>query len=143
MTRATPGGGPPGPGPLKYLTVLEILDLAEYACQEQEVGVRDLGLLSSAAHRPQSQMFGVEAYTGLFEKAASLLHSLAVNHPFVDGNKRTAWMSTVVFLDLNGAEMAGIDQDEAYLLVVGIAAGEVSELGEIARRLRALYDGRS
>ena len=131
----------PGVPRLKYLTVLEILELAEYACQDQEVGVRDLGLLSSAAHRPQSQMFGVEAYSGLFEKAASLLHSLAANHPFVDGNKRTAWMSTVVFLDLNGAEMAGVDQEEAYLLVVGVAAGEITDLGEIARRLRALHTG--
>ncbi len=128
---------------MKYLTVLEILELAEYACQGQEVGVRDLGLLSSAAHRPESQMFGVEAYPGLFEKAASLLHSLAINHPFVDGNKRTAWMSTVVFLDLNGAAMDGIDQDGAYLLVVGVAAGEIGELAEISRRLRALYEGQA
>ncbi|MFC9326264.1 type II toxin-antitoxin system death-on-curing family toxin [Kitasatospora sp. NPDC057015] len=128
---------------MKYLTVLEILELAEYACQGQEVGVRDLGLLSSAAHRPASQMFGVEAYPGLFEKAAALLHSLAINHPFVDGNKRTAWMSTVVFLDLNGAEMAGIDQDDAYLLVVGVAAGEIGDVDAVAERLRALYEGRS
>ncbi|MET9612665.1 type II toxin-antitoxin system death-on-curing family toxin [Kitasatospora indigofera] len=128
---------------MKYLSVMEILELAEYACQEQEVGVRDLGLLSSAAHRPESQMFGVEAYPGLFEKAAALLHSLAVNHPFVDGNKRTAWMSAVVFLDLNGAEMTGIDQDAAYLLVVGVAAGEIGDVDAIAEQLRALHQGQS
>ncbi|MFF1873386.1 type II toxin-antitoxin system death-on-curing family toxin [Streptomyces sp. CB03911] len=128
---------------MKYLSVMEILELAEYACQEQEVGVRDLGLLSSAAHRPESQMFGVEAYPGLFEKAAALLHSLAVNHPFVDGNKRTAWMSAVVFLDLNGAEMTGIDQDAAYLLVVGVAAGEIGDVDAIAQQLRALHQGQS
>ncbi|GHH83062.1 type II toxin-antitoxin system death-on-curing family toxin [Kitasatospora indigofera] len=128
---------------MKYLSVMEILELAEYACQEQEVGVRDLGLLSSAAHRPESQMFGVEAYPGLFEKAAALLHSLAINHPFVDGNKRTAWMSAVVFLDLNGAEMTGIDQDAAYLLVVGVAAGEIGDVDAIAEQLRALHQGQS
>ncbi|WP_329495196.1 type II toxin-antitoxin system death-on-curing family toxin [Kitasatospora herbaricolor] len=128
---------------MKYLSVMEILELAEYACQEQEVGVRDLGLLSSAAHRPESQMFGVEAYPGLFAKAAALLHSLAINHPFVDGNKRTAWMSAVVFLDLNGAEMTGIDQDAAYLLVVGVAAGEIGDVDAIAERLRALHQGQS
>ncbi|MCX5212671.1 type II toxin-antitoxin system death-on-curing family toxin [Kitasatospora sp. NBC_00240] len=128
---------------MKYLSVMEILELAEYACQEQEVGVRDLGLLSSAAHRPESQMFGVEAYPGLFEKAAALLHSLAINHPFVDGNKRTAWMSAVVFLDLNGAEMTGIDQDAAYLLVVGVAAGEIGDVEAIAEQLRALHQGQS
>ena len=102
---------------MKYLTVQEVLDLAELACGEQEIAVRDLGLLSSAVHRPQSQMFGVEAYTDLFEKAAALLQSLAVNRPLVDGNKRMAWMCTVVFLDFNGTEMVGVDQDEAYKLV--------------------------
>ncbi|MGO4430586.1 type II toxin-antitoxin system death-on-curing family toxin, partial [Streptomyces sp. MCAF7] len=47
---------------MKYLTVQEVLDLAEIACGGQRVAVRDLGLLSSAVHRPQSQMFGIEAY---------------------------------------------------------------------------------
>ncbi|MFG2823564.1 type II toxin-antitoxin system death-on-curing family toxin [Kitasatospora sp. NPDC048365] len=123
---------------MKYLTVAEILELAEYACQGQDPGVRDLGLLASAAHRPQSQMFGVEAYPGLFGKAAALLHSLAVNHPFVDGNKRTAWMSCVVFLDLNGVDMADVDQDAAYDLVVAVAAGELDEVAVIAERLDGL-----
>ncbi|MFS8202716.1 type II toxin-antitoxin system death-on-curing family toxin [Streptomyces sp. CWNU-52B] len=124
---------------MKYLTVQEVLDLAELACGEQtQVAVRDLGLLSSAVHRPQSQMFGVEAYTDLFEKAAALLQSLAVNHPLVDGNKRMAWMSTVVFLDFNGTEMLDVDQDEAYKLVIEVAAGQLEDLRMIALRLRGL-----
>ncbi|MGX9887145.1 type II toxin-antitoxin system death-on-curing family toxin [Streptomyces sp. NPDC002276] len=126
---------------MKYLTVQEVLDLAELGCGEQtQVAVRDLGLLSSAVHRPQSQMFGVEAYTDLFEKAAAVLHSLAVNHPLVDGNKRMAWMSTVVFLDFNGTEMLGVDQDEAYKLVIEVAAGSLEDVGLIAPRLRALHE---
>ncbi|MGW7819017.1 type II toxin-antitoxin system death-on-curing family toxin [Streptomyces puniciscabiei] len=125
---------------MKYLTVQEVLDLAELACGGQEVAVRDLGLLSSAVHRPQSQMFGVEAYTDLFEKAAALLHSLLINHPLVDGNKRMAWMSTVVFLDFNGAEMLDVDQDEAYKLVIEVASGSLEDVGLIARRLRALHE---
>jgi death-on-curing protein len=126
---------------MKYLTVQEVLDLAELACGEQtQVAVRDLGLLSSAVHRPQSQMFGVEAYTDLFEKAAALLQSLAVNHPLVDGNKRMAWMSTVVFLDFNGTEMLDVDQDEAYKLVIEVAAGTLEDVGLIARRLRTLHE---
>ncbi|WP_445524315.1 type II toxin-antitoxin system death-on-curing family toxin [Streptomyces cyslabdanicus] len=126
---------------MKYLTVQEVLDLAELACGGQEVAVRDLGLLTSAVHRPQSQMFGVEAYTDLFEKAAALLHSLAANHPLVDGNKRMAWMSTVVFLDFNGIEMVDVDQDEAYKLVVEVASGGLEDPGAIARRLRCLHEG--
>lgn len=124
---------------MKYLTVQEVLDLAELACGGQEIAVRDLGLLSSAVHRPQSQMFGVEAYTDLFEKAAALLQSLAVNHPLVDGNKRMAWMCTVVFLDVNGTEMLDVDQDEAYKLVIEVASGGLDEVGFIARRLRMLH----
>ncbi|MER6011653.1 type II toxin-antitoxin system death-on-curing family toxin [Streptomyces bluensis] len=125
---------------MKYLTVQEALDLAELACGGQEVAVRDLGLLSSAVHRPQSQMFGVEAYTGLFEKAAALLQSLAANHPLVDGNKRMAWMCTVVFLDFNGTEMLEVDQEEAYKLVMEVASGGLEDVGLIARRLRVLHE---
>lgn len=86
-------------------------------------------------------MFGIEAYTELFEKAAALLQSLAVNHPLVDGNKRMAWMCTVVFLDLNGTEMLDVDQDEAYKLVVGVAAGALDDVADIAARLRGLHEG--
>ncbi|MBU3863769.1 type II toxin-antitoxin system death-on-curing family toxin [Streptomyces sp. 4503] len=125
---------------MKYLTVQEVLDLAEIACGGQRIAVRDLGLLSSAVHRPQSQMFGIEAYTDHFEKAAALLQSLAVNHPLVDGNKRMAWMCTVVFLDLNGTEMLDVDQDEAYKLVVGVAAGAIEDVADIASRLRRLHE---
>ncbi|MEU6376982.1 type II toxin-antitoxin system death-on-curing family toxin [Streptomyces sp. NPDC046909] len=126
---------------MKYLTVQEVLDLAELACGEQtQVAVRDLGLLSSAVHRPQSQMFGVEAYTDLFEKAAALLQSLTVNHPLVDGNKRMGWMCTVVFLDFNGTEMLDVDQDEAYKLVIEVASGGLEDVSLIARRLRALHE---
>ncbi|MFC9246919.1 type II toxin-antitoxin system death-on-curing family toxin [Streptomyces sp. NPDC057136] len=125
---------------MKYLTVQEVLDLAELACEGQQVAVRDLGLLSSAVHRPQSAMFGVEAYTDLFQKAAALLQSLAVNHPLVDGNKRMAWMSTVVFLDFNGTEMLDVDQDEAYKLVIEVAMGSLEDVDRIADRLRALHD---
>ncbi|MCX5390978.1 type II toxin-antitoxin system death-on-curing family toxin [Streptomyces sp. NPDC006482] len=125
---------------MKYLTVQEVLELAEFACAGQQIAVRDLGLLSSAVHRPQSQMFGVEAYSDLFEKAAALLQSLAVNHPLVDGNKRMAWMCAVVFLDFNGTEMVGVDQDEAYKLVIDVATGDLEDIALIARRLRGLHE---
>ncbi|MFP8884847.1 type II toxin-antitoxin system death-on-curing family toxin [Streptomyces mangrovi] len=123
---------------MKYLSVRFALDLAELACGGQEIAVRDLGLLDSALLRPQSQMFGIEAYPGLFEKAAALLHSLVSNHPLVDGNKRLAWMCTAVFLDMNGVDMSDIDQDRAYDLVVDIAAGKLEDVSLIADFLRAL-----
>jgi death-on-curing protein len=65
---------------------------------------------------------------------------LVSNRPLVDGNKRLAWMCTAVFLDMNGVDMADIDQDRAYDLVVGIAAGtweDVSLIADFPRALRA------
>ncbi|MBD3144764.1 type II toxin-antitoxin system death-on-curing family toxin [Microbispora bryophytorum] len=64
-------------------------------------------------------------------KAAALLHSLAINHPFIDGNKRVAWVSTVVFLAYNGVEV-DTDDDSAYDLVIAVASGKLTEVGEIA-----------
>ena len=64
-------------------------------------GLRDLGLLESAVYRPGSTFGGEELYPTLFDKAASLVHSLLLNHPFVDGNKRTAVASMLLFLDAN------------------------------------------
>lgn len=125
---------------MKYLTLQEALELAQLACGGQEVAVRDLGLLGSALHRPQSQMFGVEAYGDLFEKAAALLQSLNANHQLVDGNKRAAWMCTVVFLDANGVDMVAVDQERAYDLVIDIAAGKTEDVSVIAAQLRELHE---
>jgi len=63
-----------------------------------------------------------------------------VNRPLVDGNKRMAWMCTVVFLDFNGTEMLDVDQEEAYKLVIEVASGTLEDVGPIALRLRALYE---
>ena len=67
-------------------------------------------------------------------KAAALLHSLARNHPLVDGNKRLSWLAVVVFLDLNGCEVT-LSDEEAFQLVMDVACGDI-ELEEIVRRLQ-------
>ena len=96
--------------------------------------MRDIGLLDAAIHRPRASVLGQDAYPDLMTKAAALLHSLARNHPLVDGSKRLAWLATYVFLAKNGVELDPPD-DDAYELVVGIAAGEISDLAEIASAL--------
>lgn len=68
-------------------------------------GIRDRGLLESAVARPRAAFGGQEAYPDLFTKAAALGHSLALNHPFVDGNKRTAWEAMKRFLGENDARL--------------------------------------
>ena len=105
-----------------YLTTDDLLVLVE------ELGglqVRDIGLLDSAAHRPQATAFGDDAYPDLNTKAAVLLESIVRNHPLVDGNKRLSWVAVVVFYGLNGLALRA-PEDPAYDLVVGVAEGRVT-----------------
>ncbi|PJE94049.1 type II toxin-antitoxin system death-on-curing family toxin [Streptomyces carminius] len=124
---------------LLHLTPGEVMTVTEYACDDMRVAVRDIGLLESAVHRPSAAMFGTEAYPDLFDKAAALLQSLAVNHPLVDGNKRTAWLSCVTFLSLNGERLRP-DIDAAEELVVAVATGELEDVKLIGERLRLLRE---
>lgn len=96
--------------------------------------VRDVGLLESAAARPRTSLFGEDAYPSIEGKAAALLHSLARNHPLVDGDKRLAWLATTVFLDLNGYRV-GIDHEPAFDLVMEAATGDI-DAPQIALRLQ-------
>jgi death on curing protein len=117
-----------------YLTDEEILTIAAEVAGE--VLIRDHGLIASAVARPQASAFGEDAYLDLETKAAALLHSLARNHPFIDGNKRVAWTATAVFLWINGVALT-LSNDEAYDLVIAVATGELSEVADIANVLRA------
>ncbi|WP_167148747.1 type II toxin-antitoxin system death-on-curing family toxin [Actinomyces sp. ZJ308] len=121
---------------IEYLTLEDALSLIE----DLAVGpVRDLGLLDSALHRPAATLWGRDAYATIDEKAAALLDSLVLNHPLVDGNKRLGWLATLVFLDVNGHWIEAPD-DDAYQLVIAVAAGELS-LEEITKAL-ARWHGR-
>ena len=120
----------------RHLTTEQALRIARLAVGGP-VQVRDLGLLDAAVHRPQASVLGQDAYPDLWTKAAALLHSLARNHPLVDGNKRLAWLATWVFLAKNGIELDPPD-DDAYGLVVSVAAGELDDVAEIARALTSL-----
>lgn len=87
--------------------------------------IRDVGLLASALARPATTVMGTEAYPELPLKAAALLDSVARFHPLVDGNKRTAWTLMVLLLWINGYRH-NFSTDQAFDLVVGVAAGTVS-----------------
>jgi death-on-curing protein len=117
-----------------YLTLSELLHVAERTLGP-DVPVRDHGLLESALARPQATAFGVDAYEGLEEKAAALLHSLARNHALVDGNKRLALAGTIAFLGLNGCRLT-LTNDEAYTLIMDVASGRLDDVPDIAERLR-------
>jgi|WetSurMetagenome_2_1015567.scaffolds.fasta_scaffold226386_1 death on curing protein len=94
----------------RFLTVSEVIEI-----HDQEIvsagglsGVRDLNALDSALGAPQASYSG-QFLMDIFEMAATYLNSIAINHPFVDGNKRTALASSLTFLFMNGYEI-----DELY-----------------------------
>ncbi len=98
---------------------------------EQEVGpdrLADFGLLEAAVLRPQQMIFGADAYPDIHTKAAGLMHSLIRNHPFLDGNKRTAVLSVIVFYNLNGFAIDAA-QGEVVALAVDVAEGQVDVKG--------------
>jgi death-on-curing protein len=115
---------------VKYLSTEDLLDLAALLGVQD---VRDLGLLDSAALRPQSVVFGAESYPMLADKGAALLESIVGNHPLVDGNKRLGWASLISFYALNGIFIE-LEDDEAYEFVINVASGRLRFL-EIAQQL--------
>ncbi len=124
-----------------YLTYADLLYVAERGLGEPAV-VRDAGLLESAAARPQTSVFGDDAYPTLEDKAAALVHSIARNHALVDGNKRLALAGLIAFLGVNGRRLT-LTNDEAYDLIIAIATGELNEIPDIAERLRTATEDRS
>ena len=96
-----------------YLTVAEVLAMHTDQIERYggSHGVRDRGLLEAALYRPQTGY-----YADLIEEAAALWESLAQNHPFIDGNKRTAFAAMYTFLAINGARLtAGAQQTYVFI----------------------------
>jgi death-on-curing protein len=116
---------------IDYLDFHDVIQICERLIPN--LAIRDQGLLQSAIERPQTTIFGEDAYKTFPEKAAALMHSLARNHPLVDGNKRLAWSATRTFCLLNGFDIK-LNIDEAEALVLGISAGKF-EVPEIVKSL--------
>ena len=117
-----------------YLDLDDLLHIAERALGHM-AQVRDYGLLESALARPRATAFGEDAYPDIHHKAAALLHSLATNHALIDGNKRLALAATLAFYGTNGLRLT-ITNDEAYTLVMHVAAGQQSDIKQIAKLLQ-------
>ena len=117
-----------------YLTLPELLHVAERTLGAG-YAVRDYGLLEAALARPQATAFGKDAYPDLDVKAAALLHSVARYHALVDGNKRLALAAVIAFYGLNGRRLT-LTNDQAYDLVISVAAGQLDDADAIAAILR-------
>lgn len=116
-----------------YPTLREVLELHRILIERfgGQDGIRDLGLLESALMRPQTGY-----YKTLSLEAAALLQSLALNHPFVDGNKRVAFASTAIFLRMNGYRLK-VDPDNGESFLIKKVIGKKVELAEIASWLES------
>lgn len=117
---------------MRYLTASDVLKV-----NQTEVGedlLADFGLLESAVLRPQTTVGGQDAYPDVHEKAAAFMQSLVRNHAFIDGNKRTAVLSTIILYGLNGYDFIAED-GELVALALDIAEGQIS-LEQIAAQLK-------
>jgi death-on-curing protein len=128
----------PTPEDCVHLSVEIVRDIHAEALRQfgGSEGVRDENLLASAVLTPQSSFGGKSPYADLVEIAGAYLFYLCGNHPFIDGNKRTAMMAAIVFLRLNEIEPAP-DSDEWERLVLDVASSKLDR-DETTRRLRKL-----
>jgi len=115
-----------------YVTLVEAITFHEEQIQRYggDAGIRDLGALESALYRPQTGY-----YDDLIEEAAALWESMAQNHPFVDGNKRTAFAVTDVFLRINGL-MITAAADEIIAFIHSLYETRTFNFEELAAWLR-------
>lgn len=111
---------------MRYVTLGEVLHLYQWIMERSggAAGIFDIAALESAVAQPRMTFGGKELYPTLIEKAAALGYSLVMNHPFLDGNKRTGHAATEVFLVLNGFEIRA-DVAEQEQVVLRMAAGEI------------------
>jgi death on curing protein len=109
-----------------FLTLIEVLELHRRVIEQSggAFGIRDVELLESAIAQPRMTFGGEDLYPSLLEKVAALGFSIIMNHPFVDGNKRTGHAAMETFLVLNRTEInASVDEQER--VVLAIASGEL------------------
>jgi death-on-curing protein len=124
---------------VSFLTLAEIVEI--HADQIERYGgadgIRDINLLSSAVAMPYASFSGKFLHQDILEMSAAYAYHISQNHPFVDGNKRTALASALVFLNLNGISL--IDPEEKlYTYMISLAAGKLNkaDFAEILRNLR-------
>jgi death-on-curing protein len=111
-----------------FLTLGEVIEIHRDQIERYggDPGIRDLGLLQSATAMPAAGFGGCYLHTDLFEMAAAYLFHITQNHPFIDGNKRTGAMASLVFLSLNELDLEA-DEEEFERIVLGVAQGKIDK----------------
>jgi len=120
----------------RYVDITEVYEIHRAVIRKAgtRASIRDFSLLHSAVERPKASYEGEDLYPTVFTKAAALLQSLCLNHPFTDGNKRTAWLTAKRFLYLNGYHLKSTVKEAVnFLLQVD---NERMELARISKWLK-------
>lgn len=115
---------------IRFLSVENVFAIHDSTIREEggSHGIRDLGLLQSAVTMPQATMFGAYLHEGLAGMASAYLFHLCQNHPFIDGNKRTAAFTTLLFLSLNGVADDDLPNEaDMERVTLAIASGEMGK----------------
>lgn len=104
---------------IQFLTIEEVVVIHEKMLEigGGSDGIRDIELLHSAIERPKAAFGGKYLYESVLKMGAAILQSLVKNHPFIDGNKRTAFFSTLRFLEKNGLKFSFIDKEIVEFMV--------------------------
>ena len=112
----------------KFLTLSEVLQILEDQIKNYggSYGVRDINLLSSAIYMPESSFGGQYLHKSIPAMAAAYAFHICQNHPFIDGNKRVALASSLVFLDINGYEF-DCNEKTLYKEIMDLARSEVKK----------------
>ena len=122
-----------------FLTLAEVIDI--HSNQIRLYGglprIRDINLLSSAIAMPHASFHGEYLHNDIYEMAAAYAFHIGKNHPFIDGNKRTALVSALVFLELNGISISD-SQGKLYDAMLDLSTGKLnkSEFASILRKLK-------
>jgi death-on-curing protein len=121
----------------RFLTVSEVIEIhdQEIASAGGLSGVRDLNALDSALGAPQASYSG-QFLMDIFEMAATYLNSIAINHPFLDGNKRTALASSLTFLFMNGYAIDELYDEELADKTLELVTGKITK-SDLAEYLKS------
>jgi len=129
---------------VRFLTLADVLlihndQIARYSGLG---AARDFGLLSSAVAQPAAMFSGEYLHSDLFEMAAAYAYHICQDHPFADGNKRTALAAALVFLDINGVEIAD-PGGKLYSAMIGVASGTKTKraVAELLQKLASAAGG--
>lgn len=122
---------------LQFVSIDEVYNLHRVIIgrAKTKASVRDFALLHSAVERPKATYGGQDMYPTIYLKAAALLHSLCLNHPFTDGNKRTAWTATHRFLWVNGYHLKAKKKNAVgFMIYVDSSKQSVAKIASWLKR---------